>query len=188
MLDWFYLTGWGAFGMLLFMVLPFAAAFLFIVFTKSAPSRTSARSYRRMEFIWIGFVVAVFVLVNVASINYMPTVATARANANPDNVVEVKIEAESWSFDISGANVVVGQPVRFSGISVDTMHSFAIYHPNGKVLFTMMLMPGTAGPTSLVHTFTEPGTYTVRCLEYCGIAHHDMNDEIVVSAAAGQSG
>lgn len=60
------------------------------------------------------------------------------------------------------------------------MHSFAVYHPNGRVLFTMMLMPGLSKPTSLIHTFSEPGKYKVRCLEYCGIAHHGMRDELTV--------
>jgi cytochrome c oxidase subunit II len=31
-----------------------------------------------------------------------------------------------------------------------------------------------------VHTFREPGKYKVRCLEYCGVAHHAMKDELVV--------
>jgi cytochrome c oxidase subunit 2 len=48
------------------------------------------------------------------------------------------------------------------------------------MLFTMMLMPGLETPASIVHTFTEPGIYKVRCLEYCGAAHHEMRDEIVV--------
>ena len=41
-------------------------------------------------------------------------------------------------------------------------------------------MPGLEGPTSLIHTFKDAGTYTIRCLEYCGLAHHEMLDEIVV--------
>jgi cytochrome c oxidase subunit 2 len=45
-----------------------------------------------------------------------------------------------------------------------------------------MLIPGMA-PSSLIHTFTEPGTYTVRCLEYCGIAHHAMRDHLIVASS-----
>jgi cytochrome c oxidase subunit 2 len=59
------------------------------------------------------------------------------------------------------------------------VHGFAVYHPDGRVLFTMMLIPGMK-PASLVHTFTEAGEYKVRCLEYCGIAHHAMQDRLVV--------
>ena len=84
---------------------------------------------------------------------------------------------------MSTREVEAGRPVRFSGRSSDTMHGFAVYHPNGRLLFTMMLMPGLSKPTSLIHTFEDPGTYKVRCLEYCGIAHHGMRDEITVVAA-----
>lgn len=184
MLDFLYLTGWGAFAMMLFMLVPFALVFLFIVFKKSffdpAPSRTESRKYVRAEWMWIGLVILVFVGVNVGSIDYMPTVATAKAMATGQDVVDVEVTAESWSYDISEQTIEVGRPVRFSGKSSDTMHGFAVYHPEGKVLFTMMLMPGLDKPTSLIHTFTEPGTYTVRCLEYCGLLHHQMRDEITV--------
>ena len=189
MLESFYLTGWGAFGMTLFLFLPFFIAFLYIVLKKSfvdaSPSGASKSQFARAEYMWIGFVSLVFIVVNIASIEFMPTVATAKANASGKEIMEITVAAQSWSFDISEGTIEVGKPVRFSGKSLDTMHGFALYHPNGKVLFTMMLMPGTDGPTSLVHTFKEPGTYTVRCLEYCGAAHHEMKDEITVVASKG---
>lgn len=42
-------------------------------------------------------------------------------------------------------------------------------------------MPGYTN--KLVHTFTEPGTYQVMCLEYCGVGHTPMTAEIEVVAA-----
>ena len=183
MMDFMYLSGWGAYAMVLFMLIPFALVFLFIVFKKSVtdpdPSKGSG-NYARAEWAWIGLVVVVFVGANVASLDYMPTIATAKAMASGQDVVEVELVAESWSYEISEQTIEVGTPVRFSGTSDDTMHSFAVYHPGGDVLFTMMLMPGLDNPTSLIHTFTEAGTYTVRCLEYCGLMHHQMRDELVV--------
>ena len=89
--------------------------------------------------------------------------------------------AQSWSYDISNREFEVGRPVRFSVKSADTVHGFAVYHPDGRVLFTIMLIPGV-GPSSLIYTFTEPGSYKVRCLEYCGTAHHVMQDHLVVTA------
>ncbi len=189
MLDSLYLTGWGAFGITLFMFIPFVVVFLFIIirksFTDSNPSNTDNSGIVRAEWVWMGLVTLVFVGVNIVSIGYMPTVVTARAEASGQDIIDVNFTAESWSYDISAGIIEVGRPVRFSGKSLDTMHSFAVYHPNGKVLFTMMLMPGLDGPTSLVHTFKDPGTYTVRCLEYCGLAHHEMRDEIVVVESDG---
>jgi cytochrome c oxidase subunit II len=184
MLESFYLTGWGAFGMMLFMLLPFMAVFFYVVLTRVNADPTPEKTrYVKMERAWIGLVVVVFVGVNIASIDFMPTTATARAMASGETLTEVNFSAVSWSYDISDTKIEVGKPIRFSGKSLDTMHGFAVYHPNGKVLFTMMLMPGLEGPTSLVHTFKDAGTYTVRCLEYCGASHHEMRDELVVVAA-----
>ena len=81
---------------------------------------------------------------------------------------------------MSTREVEAGKPVRFSGRAMDTQHGFAVYHPDGRMLFTMLMMPGVSKATSVVRTFTEPGTYKIRCLEYCGIAHHGMKDELTV--------
>jgi cytochrome c oxidase subunit II len=187
MLESFYLTGWGGFGMMLFMLIPFMAVFFYIVYRKSvtdpSPSQAPRATFVKFERAWIALIIVVFVGVNIASIDFMPTTATARALASGEKLTEVNFSAESWSYDIDEVKIEVGKPVRFSGKSLDTMHGFAVYHPEGKVLFTMMLMPGMENPTSLVHTFKDPGTYTVRCLEYCGASHHEMRDEITVVAA-----
>lgn len=188
MLESFYLTGWGAFGMVLFLLLPFLLVFLYVVFTKlyvdSSPSKADRSKFVRMEWMWVGLVIVVFVVVNVASLQFMPTVYTAKALASGEKITDVNFTAESWSYNFSDTKIESGRPIRFSGKSNDTMHGFAIYHPNGKILFTLMLMPGLENPTSIIYTFKEPGTYTVRCLEYCGLGHHEMRDEIVVVASS----
>ncbi|WP_310452194.1 hypothetical protein [Sulfuritalea sp.] len=183
MLD-FLFTGWGAFWMTLFMLVPFAAIFTWVVYRKSvvdsAASGTARKSLSRLEGVWLTVVFVVFVAVNLASMKYMPTIATAHAAASGQPLQQVDLTATSWSYQISIREIEAGKPVRFSGKSADTMHGFAVYHPDGRMLFTMMLMPGLKNPTSIVHTFNEPGIYKVRCLEYCGVAHHRMADELVV--------
>ena len=121
-----------------------------------------------------------FILVNVLSIVYMPPVSTAALSKSGISFQEVDITAKSWFYDISSREIEAGKPVKFSAKSGDTVHGFSVYHPDGRVLFTMMLVPGLESPTTLVHTFTEPGEYKVRCLEYCGIVHHAMQDLLVV--------
>jgi cytochrome c oxidase subunit 2 len=186
MLD-FLFSGWGAFWMTLFMLVPFAAVFYYVIWRKSvvdpAASATARSAISRAETIWLAVVVAVFVGVNLASLKYMPTLATAHAATTRSDIQQVDLTAKSWQYEMSSRKVEAGRPVRFSGRSSDTMHGFAVYHPDGRVLFTMMLMPGLTNPTSLIHTFRDPGTYKVRCLEYCGIAHHGMRDELVVVAS-----
>ena len=185
MLDFLYQSGWGAFSIMLFFQIPFLIVFFYIVYRKATadtgPGDTDARLTSRTEWLWLSVVVVLFVGVNVLSIRYMPTISTARATATEQDIHDVDVTARSWSYEISDREVEAGRPVRFSVNSADTVHGFAIYHPDGRVLFTMMLIPGVA-PSSIVHTFTEPGTYKVRCLEYCGTAHHVMQDQLVVTA------
>lgn len=186
MLD-FLFTGWGAFWMMLFMVVPFGLMFHYVIRRKSVvepgPSATPRSRLARIEGVWLAVVFVVFVGVNLASLRFMPTLAATRVVASGAPVQEINLTAKSWGYDLSSRQIETGRPVRFAGKSSDTQHGFAVYHPDGRLLFTMMLIPGLNRPTTLVHTFTEPGKYKVRCLEYCGIAHHGMMDELTVVKA-----
>lgn len=182
MLDFLFQSGWGAFAMLLALEIPFVAVFLYVVFRKSYfdpnPSDTKKSVIARMEGVWITGVIAIFITINVVSIQYMPPVMAAQMDK--ENAQQVDVVARSWSFEISDREYEVGQTVRFSIKSADTMHGFAVYHPDGRLLFTTMLVPGLLKPTGVYYKFTEPGKYKVRCLEYCGLAHHAMQDELTV--------
>lgn len=184
MSEFFYQSGWGAFTMILLMQIPFAIVFLWVVYRKGfaapQPSTASAKQFSRTEIAWLGLAGGVFVLVNVLSISYFPSVSTAHAAASGVEIQDVDVVARSWSYEISEREYEVGKPVRFNVRSADTMHSFSVYHPDGRVLFTMQLVPGVDRPTSMIYTFKDPGNYTVRCLEYCGIAHHGMRDQLTV--------
>lgn len=186
MLNFIYQSGWGAFTVLLLFQIPFLLVFLTVVYRKAyvntAPSDMTDADVGKWRGRWLGLVIALFLVVNLASIQFIPAIYTAKANASGVAAIDVTVEAQSWSYDMSASEFEVGKPVRFNAKSLDTVHGFAVYHPNGKVLFTMMLVPGV-GDSSLTYTFDEPGTYKVRCLEYCGMAHHEMSDEITVTAA-----
>jgi len=54
--------------------------------------------------------------------------------------------------------------------------------PSGTLLVQTQGMPGYVNKVRYV--FRRPGTYRVICLEFCGVAHHDMNDSFEVVAAA----
>ena len=184
MLD-FLFSGWGAFAATLAMLLPFAAMFWFVIHRKSVvdsgPSTTAPATLSRIEGFWLTAVFVTFVAINLASLKFMPIIATAHAATGGVPVQEVELTATSWSYEMSTRRVEVGKPVRFSGRAKDTQHGFAVYHPDGRLLFTMLMMPGVSRATTVVHNFTEPGTYKIRCLEYCGIAHHAMKDELIVA-------
>lgn len=66
----------------------------------------------------------------------------------------------------------VGKALEFQVTAEDVNHGFGIYNEAGQLLAQTQAMPGYVN--RLVHTFTEPGTYYVLCMEYCGIGHHTM--------------
>jgi len=187
MLDFLYENAWGAFSVMLLFQIPFLIVFFYVVHRKAvtdpSPGSTDRKRISSLEIMWISLVVVLFVAFNVLSIQYMPTFTTAQAAVGEQDIQNVDVSAQSWSYEISERQFEVGQAVRFSAKSVDTMHGFAVYHPDGRMLFTMMLMPGME-PSTLIHTFTEAGKYKVRCLEYCGIAHHMMQDELIVASSS----
>lgn len=95
----------------------------------------------------------------------------------------VDAAGQQWSWAMKPDTVRAGTPVEFRVTSADVNHGFAIYAPNGLIATQTQAMPGFTN--KLVHTFTEPGTYTVMCLEYCGIGHAPMTAELKVVAASG---
>jgi cytochrome c oxidase subunit 2 len=193
MSEFFFSTGWGAFTLMVLMQIPFAVVFGIVVYHKafvaSSASDTPRKKLSRLESGWLLFAGALFVAVNGFSLSYFPMISTASATAKAEHdgqeIQEVDVLARSWGYQISDRELEVGKPIRFSAKSADTMHSFSVYHPDGRVLFTMQLVPGLEQAASQVYTFQEPGVYTVRCLEYCGLAHHGMRDRLVVTDSRG---
>lgn len=95
----------------------------------------------------------------------------------------VDVVGAQWSWQITPDTVQAGSPVEFRVTSKDVNHGFAVYAPDGRIVTQVQAMPGYTN--KLVHTFTQPGTYLVQCLEYCGMGHVPMQSQIKVVAASG---
>ena len=63
----------------------------------------------------------------------------------------------------------------------DVAHGFGVYNPDDVLIFQAQVVPDHV--QKIVHTFTQPGIYTVRCLEFCGAGHHLMKSTFVVRPA-----
>lgn len=98
-----------------------------------------------------------------------------------DQVVDVV--GRQWSWQITPSRVPAGKVVEFRVTSDDVNHGFAIYAPDGRIVTQTQAMPGYTN--KLLHTFSQPGTYTVQCLEYCGLGHAPMRATLEVVAAKG---
>jgi len=113
------------------------------------------------------------VAVAFATLRPWPYDATAAGNA-----VTVTATGSQWSWEIAPHEVPIGRPVVFNVTSGDVNHGFGVYDSDGAMLFQTQAMPGYVNQVR--YTFTKPGKYRVLCMEYCGLVHHDMVDEINV--------
>lgn len=95
----------------------------------------------------------------------------------------VDVVGRIWSWQLTPATVKAGSPVEFRVTSADVNHGFAIYAPDGRIVTQTQAMPGFTN--KLLYTFNQPGTYTVQCLEYCGLGHAPMRTTLTVVAAEG---
>ncbi|PYO45240.1 MAG: cytochrome c oxidase subunit II [Gemmatimonadetes bacterium] len=98
-------------------------------------------------------------------------------------VAHVAVTGVQWTWQLGRDTLPAGVPVEFAVTSRDVNHGFAIYDSAGRLLTQVQAMPDYTN--RLVYTFPAPGSYVIRCLEYCGIAHHVMQTTLVVTGAAG---
>lgn len=107
----------------------------------------------------------------------LPYGATHSDVAGPVSQV-VDVKGYQWRWELSSNHIVVDQPVEFRVTSADVNHGFAIYDTGMHIIAQTQAMPGYIN--KLRYTFSKKGTYKVMCLEYCGIAHHNMVTEFNV--------
>jgi len=84
----------------------------------------------------------------------------------------VNVTGYQWYWEMDEYVVTARVPVEFHVTSEDVNHGFGIYDPDLRLVAQVQAMPGY--PNVLRHTFEQPGIYQILCLEYCGLAHHDM--------------
>jgi cytochrome c oxidase subunit 2 len=93
----------------------------------------------------------------------------------------VNVIGHQWYWEMSATQVETGAPTEFRVTSADVNHDFAIYAPDGRIVVQTQAMPGFVN--KILYTFDKPGTYKIRCLEYCGLGHDVMAADLTVVAA-----
>jgi cytochrome c oxidase subunit 2 len=152
-----------------------AATFLWVLKQAGAVESEEASTvekYRSMLF-WGMLLLGVFV--SIGSLRPWP-----QAIAGGPNVINVKATGSQWSWELDPKTVPAGKQVTFSVATTDVTHGFSVFDPDGHLLFQTQAMPGYINQVS--YTFKTSGKYRVFCMEYCGLAHQDMTDELVVAA------
>ena len=93
----------------------------------------------------------------------------------------VQATGHQWAWELTPSTVRAGQLVEIRVTGSDVNHGFGVYDTNDRLVTQTQAMPGY---TNVIrYTFTTPGTYRVRCLEYCGLGHHTMVTQFTVTAA-----
>ncbi len=128
---------------------------------------------RRTQLIW-GMVIA-GVLISVGSMREWPY---AGASEKP---VVVNVVGGQWWWEIDKESLPLHTEIEFRVTSEDVNHGMGIFNEDLQLLAQVQGMPGYVN--KLYYTFDKPGTYQVLCLEFCGVAHHDMINEFEVVAA-----
>lgn len=95
--------------------------------------------------------------------------------------VTINATGGQWYWDIDTEQVPLNRPVVFNVHTEDVTHGLGVMGTNGRLLFQAQAVPGYVNKVEYI--FSEPGIYKVVCLEFCGIAHHDMITEFEVMAS-----
>lgn len=163
------------------------AIYLFVFIRASQPAdagQVKARLYGIRPW-WFLLLVAIAIVAAAVTLGRMPYADThGRAAAAP--AITVEATAHQWYWLLSRREVPAGREVAFKVTAQDVNHSFALYDEKDRLVVQTQAMPGY---TNIVrHTFAEPGSYRILCLEYCGVGHHAMMTDFTVVPAQDQQG
>jgi cytochrome c oxidase subunit 2 len=134
-------------------------------------------TWSRRETTWLVIMVLALFALLLGTIFYVPYGESAGPHPQFVRVTGVQF---AWAID-APQPLVTGRPVEFVARSRDVAHGFGVYNPDEKLIFQAQVVPDH--DQKIVHTFSQPGVYTVRCLEFCGAGHQLMESTFTVRKA-----
>jgi cytochrome c oxidase subunit 2 len=177
-----------------FAVFVAATLLILVVFAAVARSARDGRAvdYGRVNRLRLQFFIAlavVLVLFLLLTLRRLPYPVEARA---ADRIVNAIGKQYAWSLtDLGGptlatwdrefspvVEVKAGTSIEFRVTTLDVNHGFSLYAPDGRLVAQTQAMPGYMNRLRV--TFDQIGTYTVLCLEFCGMSHHRMRAVVEV--------
>jgi len=156
-----------------------SAAFLFVIKRSGTPepdySKIVKPAYKIRRYWMIGLC-ALGIVVTTSTLIPFPISAELGLNPRVINAV-----GGQWYWKMDDTQAVVGEHIQFRVTSDDVNHGFAIYNPDKRIIAQTQAMPGYINKLNV--TFTEAGKHQILCLEYCGLAHHTMITDFIVTEA-----
>jgi cytochrome c oxidase subunit 2 len=163
---------------ILFAVLAAGFACVFVVVAVSSRADLPYERVQRVGYAlrrgWLGLLLVAGVVVLALTFFDLPY-----ASGSGSKRTLVKVTGVQFVWSIVPDHVPAGTPIRFDVTSADVNHGFGIYDRHGHLLGSVQAMPGYHNELDL--TFETPGTYRIRCLEFCGLNHAVMETDFIVS-------
>ena len=126
--------------------------------------------------LWCGGMIAFGVFISVAKLRENLHVSAGRAP------LVVNVSGGQWWWEIDTYEIAMGQEVESCVETEDVTHGMDIYAPDMTLVAQVKAMHGYT--SKLAHTSDKPCSYQFLCMEFCGIAHHDMVNEFDVFEAS----
>jgi cytochrome c oxidase subunit 2 len=169
--------------LLMFFILAAAATFVFVAVAWSTrlPEQEQAEVQHRGYVIrgrWFLGLTLGLLAVFFGTIPFFPYLAAAAALQPAE---KVPVIAMQFAF-IMPDHFPLNRRILFEVTSRDVNHGFGIYNPQGQLIAQTQAMPDYVN--YLAVTFRQPGHYTARCLEYCGVGHAIMQKDFTVEGAS----
>ena len=142
--------------------------------TRRSSATADVERLERSERAWLWFViVGLFALLALTIFN-----VPWDAEAEPGRLqVRVTASQFAWKFEPAGPYPADRQ-IEFLLTATDVNHGFALYGPDDALVLQAQVIPDAT--VEVRHTFHTTGHYTVRCLEFCGVLHHEMVDGFAI--------
>jgi cytochrome c oxidase subunit 2 len=173
----------------IFLVSAAVIATVFVTVARSAPRTVDyarANGLRKLFLVALATILLIFLAITLPNLPYPAEAST------PDRVVNIVGKQyefslttgdgptlETWSSVASPIVAVpTGSMVEFRVTTLDVNHGFSLYSPDGHLVAQTQAMPGYMNRLRV--RLDRPGTYTVLCLEFCGLAHHRMRGVVDV--------
>ena len=143
------------------------AIFLLLWRSTSQSKEIDSEKIAHREKAWLVVVAVLLVALLFGTIFFTPYGESA-----PPGSQVVRVEAQQFAFVLDTREIKAGEPVEFRLHATDVNHGFGVYTEDDEFILQAQVVPDYE--TTVVHTFDEPGTYKILCLEYCGLDHHKM--------------
>ena len=139
--------------------------------------RTAGRkTLEKRESYWGIAVIAFLVIVLAGTMVQIPYWQSDSSAATPQRL---EIMGQQYAWTVNPARAKTGLRTRVIVRTKDVSHGVGVYDPDDVLIKQVNVAPGVT--QEFIITFDKPGIYTLRCMEFCGVDHHLMQNKLEVT-------